>query len=158
MAERATKPEQATKWSLARQPDADGGACVWEVALQGNLHGWYYWYVIDGVREGRGRFEPTALDVARSTDGYRSLGHAGGIRVGAWCDLVEVDTRSVRTVGAAAGQLALVATASDVRRVLVGGRVVAAGGMLAGRPRAAHHRVDALQRRERQAQPDPAAG
>jgi formiminoglutamate deiminase len=79
----------------------------------------------------RGRFSPAELEEARSAAGYRALGLAGGARVGASADLVEVDRRSVRTIGSALEQLPLVATVSDVRRVLVGGEVVAAGGRLA---------------------------
>jgi pullulanase len=38
-------------FALVRRADADGVAGVWEVALDQNLHGWYYWYSIDGRRE-----------------------------------------------------------------------------------------------------------
>jgi formiminoglutamate deiminase len=79
----------------------------------------------------RGRFSPRALGSTLGVDGYASLGQTGGIAVGAWCDLVEVDAHSRRTVGSAPDQLWLSATASDVRRVIVGGRVVAADGLLA---------------------------
>ncbi|WP_213816096.1 formimidoylglutamate deiminase [Glaciihabitans sp. dw_435] len=79
----------------------------------------------------RGRFSPTELSAALTTGGYRSLGHGvAGIRAGAWCDLVEVNPRSLRTAGASVEQLPLVATASDVLRVIVGGRVVADSGRL----------------------------
>jgi formiminoglutamate deiminase len=79
----------------------------------------------------RGRFSPSELTEALTGGGYASLGlAAGGLRVGAWLDLVELDAASVRTVGATTGQLPLVATASDVRRVIVGGRVVASDGLL----------------------------
>nr|WP_098465024.1 formimidoylglutamate deiminase [Isoptericola jiangsuensis] len=88
----------------------------------------------------RGRFAPTELVTAATTAGYASLGLDGGIRPGAWCDLVEVDAASVRTVGATPDQVVLAATAADVRRVVVGGAVRAHGGTLApatdGRPRA----------------------
>ncbi len=50
---------QAQSQGLARRADDDGKAGVWEVALGRNLHGWLYWYVVDGVREGAGRFDPT---------------------------------------------------------------------------------------------------
>ncbi|WP_439691478.1 formimidoylglutamate deiminase [Curtobacterium sp. SP.BCo] len=78
----------------------------------------------------RGVFTPAELDAARSTAGYRSLGLPGGIAVGAPCDLVEVDASSVRTTGSALSQLVLTATASDVRRVVVGGVVRATGSRL----------------------------
>jgi hypothetical protein len=43
-------------FTLARRPDADGAAGVWEVVLGRNLHGWFYWYSVDGEREGPGKF------------------------------------------------------------------------------------------------------
>ncbi len=49
---------EAESWPLARRTDADGAAGVWEIALNRSFHAWYYWYVIDGVREGTGRFDP----------------------------------------------------------------------------------------------------
>ena len=79
----------------------------------------------------RGRFSPAALATALGADGYAALGLDGGLVVGALCDLVEVSSTSVRTVGARAAQLPLVATASDVGRVIVGGVVVANDGYLA---------------------------
>lgn len=88
------------------------------------------------ARRGRGVFGPAELDLARSAHGYRSLGIGGGVfavgsfRIGSQCDLVEVDTASVRTTGSDPTQLVLSATASDVQRVVVGGRVVADRGVL----------------------------
>ena len=52
------KPEVEKQFALARRPDADGAAGVWEVSLDRNLHGWYYSYLVDGVREGPGKFVP----------------------------------------------------------------------------------------------------
>ena len=46
------------EFPLVRRPDADGAAGVWEVALGRNLHGWFYWYAVDGVLTGPGKFEP----------------------------------------------------------------------------------------------------
>ena len=46
--------EHAQRFALARRSDNDGAAGVWEVALDRNLHGWYYWYTLDGVRDGLG--------------------------------------------------------------------------------------------------------
>jgi len=93
----------------------------------------------------RGRFTPAALLAAASTAGYASLG-LGRHRLapGDPCDLVEITTTSVRTVGSALGQLPLTATASDVLRVVVGGRVVAECGELAGGVRPATLLADAL--------------
>ena len=79
----------------------------------------------------RGRFTPAELDAARSAGGYRGLGSLGGLAVGAPADLVEIDPASVRTAGSRLPQLPLAATAADVTRVIVGGRVVAEGGLLA---------------------------
>ncbi|HXH36482.1 MAG TPA: formimidoylglutamate deiminase [Plantibacter sp.] len=79
----------------------------------------------------RGRFTPAELLAAGSFGGYASIGlgrHA--LAVGDPLDLVEVDTTSVRTTGGNPEQLALTATASDVRRVIVGGRLVAERGRL----------------------------
>jgi len=81
----------------------------------------------------RGCFDPGALASAASAGGYAALGlgsHALG--VGDHCDLVEVDAASIRTAGSALAQLPLTATAADVRRVVVAGRVVADGGILVG--------------------------
>ncbi len=46
----------AASWPLMRRGDSAG---VWEVAINQRLHGWYYWYTIDGVREGVGKFDPS---------------------------------------------------------------------------------------------------
>ncbi len=79
----------------------------------------------------RGRFDPAALLAAASTNGYASLGLGDNrLRPGDLCDLVEVSTGSVRTVGSAPAQLPLTATASDVRRVIVHGVIVADSGRL----------------------------
>lgn len=79
----------------------------------------------------RGRFSPTELDTIRSTTAFSGPTRPGGLTVGAPADLVELDPDSVRTAGCALDQVTLAATAADVRRVLVGGRVVAADGRLA---------------------------
>ena len=39
----------ASAFPLARRVDRHGAAGVWEVELDRNLHGWFYWYTIDGV-------------------------------------------------------------------------------------------------------------
>lgn len=118
------------------------------------------WLEVRGLEAGerlrsrrRGRLSPAELEAARTTGGYRAAGllgeeregaEAGGVAVGAPADLVEVDDASVRTVGALLAQLPLVATAADVRRVLVGGRVVAADGLLADGRDPARLLADAL--------------
>jgi len=39
----------ASAFPLARRGDAHGAAGTWEVELDRNLHGWFYWYTIDGT-------------------------------------------------------------------------------------------------------------
>ena len=56
--EESGPPSGMQEFALTRRADADGAAGVWEVALNRNLHGWFYWYVIDGVRTGPGKFDP----------------------------------------------------------------------------------------------------
>ncbi len=56
--EELAQMEKATFCPLMRRRDADGAAGVWEVTLNQRLHGWFYWYVVDGVREGPGKFDP----------------------------------------------------------------------------------------------------
>ena len=53
--------DAAHRFPLARRTaagDASGDAAVWEVILDQNMAGWYYWYLIDGVRDGSRRFDP----------------------------------------------------------------------------------------------------
>jgi formiminoglutamate deiminase len=76
----------------------------------------------------RGMFDPTELWLMGTANGYRSLGlgearSLPGLAVGDWCDLVELDDGSLRTVGSRPEQLLLAATAADVRITVVGGRV-----------------------------------
>lgn len=49
--------ERPHRYRLSRRPDADGAAGVWEITLEGNLHGWYYWYQVDGPRDAFGAFD-----------------------------------------------------------------------------------------------------
>lgn len=71
----------------------------------------------------RGRFRPSDLWMIGAANGNRSLGiHAGRLRVGEFCDLVELDLGTVRTLGSEPEQLVLSATAADVTAVAVGGR------------------------------------
>ena len=51
LAERKT----AGAFPLARRGDAHGAGGVWEVELDRNLHGWFYWYSVDGVEGGTGK-------------------------------------------------------------------------------------------------------
>jgi len=54
------KQETAQTVPLTRRADTSGASGVWEAAIGRRLHGWFYWYTIDGVREGPGRFDPEA--------------------------------------------------------------------------------------------------
>jgi len=45
--------EAAHRYILVRRSDS-----VWEVTLAGNLHGWFYWYQIDGPTNAFGNFDP----------------------------------------------------------------------------------------------------
>ena len=81
----------------------------------------------------RGRFSPAQLLQAASATGYAALGLGQTVlRAGDPADLVEVDATSIRTLGARPEQLVLAATATDVQRVIVAGRVVADRGRLVG--------------------------
>ncbi len=73
----------------------------------------------------RGRFTPEELWRIGADNGYASLGLAAPARLGGPLDLVELDPASIRTAGSALTQLPLTATAGDVRRTVIGGRVVA---------------------------------
>ncbi len=44
--------ESSVSYELARPAGADGAAGVWQVVLDRNLHGWLYWYAIDGSLDG----------------------------------------------------------------------------------------------------------
>ncbi|TQJ31839.1 formimidoylglutamate deiminase [Microbacterium sp. SLBN-146] len=92
----------------------------------------------------RGRFTMAELGAAMSESGYRSLGHPAPLTVGGPLDLIEIDTRSARTIGAEPAQLVLCATASDIRRVVVGGRVVAEEAALADGRRPEDMLADAI--------------
>ncbi len=96
------KPEAERKpetFPLSRRADADGIAGVWEITLNQNLHGWFYWYSVDGRREAG--FDPSfrVLDpyaiaaVGRDGPGIvvdrKSVGHGDRtFRTPAWQDLV----------------------------------------------------------------------
>ena len=82
----------------------------------------------------RGSHSAGALLRAATADGHRSLGwpEAGRLEVGALADFVSVGLRSARLAGTlpthALEAIVFAATASDVEQVVVGGRVVVAGG------------------------------
>jgi pullulanase len=113
---RRQRCEAEQTFALALRGEHDAQAGIWEVALDRNLHGWFYWYSIDGVREGPG---PNGFDPkVRVLDPYAlaSLGREGpGIvldrawighgdrdfKPPAWHDLVMVEAH-VRDLAAAA--------------------------------------------------------
>jgi pullulanase len=45
--------DESQHFGLTRRTDDDGAAGVWEATLDRNLHGWFYWYSIEGERERR---------------------------------------------------------------------------------------------------------
>ncbi len=46
------------RYPLARRADPEGGYGVWELVLAQNLHGWFYWYHVDGPHDAFGFFKP----------------------------------------------------------------------------------------------------
>ncbi|MBK6870205.1 MAG: formimidoylglutamate deiminase [Kineosporiaceae bacterium] len=78
----------------------------------------------------RGRFSVEELVTSLTSAGHAALGwpEAGRIEVGSLCDLVGVRLDSLRTSGALPGQIPMVASASDVDTVVVGGRTVVEDG------------------------------
>ena len=95
--------ESPHRYPLKRAADhlanADGG--VWEVTLAQNLHGWFYWYKVDGPKDAFGLFDPShrVLDpYAQATVGQLGPGIVldpgwvgqgdRGFKTPAWQDLV----------------------------------------------------------------------
>ncbi len=48
-----TKPDEEHQYPLVRRADH-----IWEVTLSENLHGWFYWYHVDGPSDVFGQFDP----------------------------------------------------------------------------------------------------
>ena len=78
----------------------------------------------------RGCFGPAELLDAFSPNGYAALGwpEGGRLQDGALADFSTVRTDSVRTAGAAPGQLLYAAGHPDVTTVVVGGELVVSDG------------------------------
>ena len=103
------KLDTAVAYDMDRRSDG-----AWEARFEGNLHGWYYWYTLDGPRDAFGLFDPSQriLDpyalaaVGRDGPGIvldrARLGRADrGFRTPAWQDLVIAEAH-VRDLTAAA--------------------------------------------------------
>jgi len=118
-------------FSLALRADADGAAGVWEIALNRALHGWFYWYALDGVRGSPG---PNGFDPARRVldpyalaavgrdgpgivlaDDWVAQGADREFKTPAWHDLIILETH-VRDLAANAP----VKATADERRGFVG--------------------------------------
>jgi len=54
------KQSEVFTFNLQRLKQEGKVPCVWEVTINKNLNGWKYWYILDGVREGPGAFDPEA--------------------------------------------------------------------------------------------------
>jgi pullulanase len=93
--------KSAAAYPLSRRGDAHGAAGTWEVELNRNLHGWFYWYSIEGLDGASGKFaqrtdilDPYALaTVERSGPGIvldrEWIGRGDSeFRTPAWQDLV----------------------------------------------------------------------
>jgi pullulanase len=116
-------------YRLKRLGDAGGAdAGVWEVVLAENLHGWFYWYRLDGPRDVFGLFDPhhRVLDpYAQATVGRLGPGIIldaawvgkgdRGFKTPAWQDLVIAEAH-VRDLVARAP----VALATEERRGFAG--------------------------------------
>ncbi|MFA6286329.1 MAG: alpha-amylase family glycosyl hydrolase [Opitutaceae bacterium] len=50
--------ENPHRYPLVRREDRHGQAGVWEITLADNLHGWFYWYHVDGPVDAFGLFDP----------------------------------------------------------------------------------------------------
>jgi pullulanase len=123
VAEHADRLAAAAVYDLDRRGDG-----TWEARLEGELHGWYYWYTLDGPHNAFGKFDPAqrVLDpyalaaVGREGPGIvldrAKLGPADrSFRTPAWQDLVIAEAH-VRDLTA----LAPVALSPDERRGFAG--------------------------------------
>ncbi len=55
LAKKITQIETAVPIDLLQRADEPA---VWEIAAEGNLHGWFYWYELDGPRDSTAQFDP----------------------------------------------------------------------------------------------------
>jgi pullulanase/glycogen debranching enzyme len=99
--------DEASAFGYELDPVGDG---LWEANLEGNLHGWYYWYAVGGPHDVFGRYhpgrrvlDPYALAAVSATGpgivlDRQWIGRADdGFRTPAWQDLViaEVHVRDL---------------------------------------------------------------
>ena len=59
LCEKLTEQEHAFGYELDRRDEAGRWSGVWEAHLDRNLHGWYYWYSINGPHDFFGHFQPS---------------------------------------------------------------------------------------------------
>ncbi|MBI5689560.1 MAG: glycoside hydrolase family 1 [Verrucomicrobia bacterium] len=112
-------------FALTRRLDADGAAGVWEIVLDRSLHGWCYWYTIDGAFAGFDSSQRVLDPYARATVGREGPGLVldeawigqgdRSFSTPAWQDLVIAETH-VRDLT----QHAPVKTTVDERRGFAG--------------------------------------
>lgn len=55
LAKKIAQLETAALTELEQRADEPA---VWEAAIEGNLHGWFYWYELDGPRDSTTQFDP----------------------------------------------------------------------------------------------------
>ncbi len=116
-----TKQQSPHRYKLKHAVDFKGAVNgAWEVVLEQNLHGWFYWYHVDGPRDVFGLFDPTH----RVLDPYAqaAVGRLGpgivldskwvgrgdrGFKTPAWQDLVIAEAHVRDVVARAPVALAL---------------------------------------------------
>lgn len=96
----------------------------------------------------RENLTPDDLVAMLSSDGQSAAGwpEAGRISVGALADWVEIDDDTIQLAGVRPDRIPQIATASQVRRVFVGGRLVAENGRTLGVPDAEQGLDDIIQK------------
>ena len=119
---------RAHRYAMSRRSDAHGESGVWEITLERNLHGWFYWYQVSGRADAFGVFDrdrrvldPYALAAVHRDGPGVVLDRAwigpgdSGFKTPAWHDLVIAEAH-VRDLA----ELAPVAMGADERRGFAG--------------------------------------
>ncbi len=98
LARDAAGRDAAITYPLARRADVHGAVGIWEVELDASLHGWLYWYLVDGAHEGFDAAAPVLDPYARAALGRDGPGIVldpdwigrgdRGFTTPAWQDLV----------------------------------------------------------------------